>query len=199
MENLSAVNCASAGTGGCGQVRAKQLKRHISMFFSSPQALLENFLKGRGAKPWSIVFYSSRSPHARNSIAAVGFRFWESSKTRAKVLHPEDPPPTSFGSPKNTWRGVDISRGWVKYFSEISCLTTSISSRVKGGDISTFCRCGVYNIAMQIPTRNQNHLQTVQVGCDWFTMILSFCGYLDMSISPHVLQFLYKYAVCPKQ
>ena len=88
MENLSAVNCASAGTGGCGQVRAKQLKRHFHVCFS-PQALLENFLRGRGAKPW---YFTALEAPRRNSIAAVGFRFWESSKTRAKVLHPEDPP-----------------------------------------------------------------------------------------------------------
>jgi len=71
MENLSAVNCASAGTGGCGQVRAKQLKRHFHVFFS-PQALLENFLKGRGAKPW---YFTALEAPRRNSIAAVGFRF----------------------------------------------------------------------------------------------------------------------------
>ena len=50
------------------------------------------------------------------------------------------PPPTSFGSPKNTW-GWYISCGQVKCFSEISCLTPPKYSRVKGGYIYIY----IYN------------------------------------------------------
>ena len=46
----------------------------------------------------------------------VSYRFW------AKMWHPEDPPPRLLEAQKNTWGGY-ISRGQVKYFSEISCLT----------------------------------------------------------------------------
>ena len=42
-------------------------------------------------------------------------------------------PPTFFRSPKKHVGGIYISRGQVKYFSEISCLTTPKYSRVKGG------------------------------------------------------------------
>jgi len=60
----------------------------------------------------------------------VSYRFW------AKMWHPEDPPPTSFRSPKKHVGGGYISGGQVKYFSEISCLTPPPkNSRVKGGDI----------------------------------------------------------------
>ena len=50
----------------------------------------------------------------------------------AKMWHPEDPTPTSFGSPKNTWGGY-ISCGQVKYFSEFSCLTPPNIPGLKGG------------------------------------------------------------------
>ena len=37
--------------GGCGQVRANQLKRTFPCFFSA-QALVEKLLRGGGAKAW---------------------------------------------------------------------------------------------------------------------------------------------------
>ena len=129
----------------------KPAAARIFMCFLSPSFACE-ILEGGSCK--TIIFYSSRSHPPRNSIAAVGFRFWVSSKTRGKssqrscavcfliYVYPTDisrlksgirsNPPTSFGSPKNTW-GVDISRGQVKYFSEISCLTPPKYSKVKGG------------------------------------------------------------------
>ena len=42
------------------------------------------------------------------------------------------PPPRLLEAQKNTWGGY-ISRGQVKYFSKISCLTPPENSRVKGG------------------------------------------------------------------
>ena len=57
------------------------------------------------------------------------------------------PPPTFFRSPKNTWGGY-ISRGQVKYFSEISCLTPPKYSRVKGGGY-TYIICNIYNIHLK--------------------------------------------------
>ena len=44
------IYTVESGTGGCGQVHANQLKRTFPCFFS-PQALLEKFLRGGGAKP----------------------------------------------------------------------------------------------------------------------------------------------------
>ena len=46
MENLSAVTYASTGTCGCGQVRAKRLKRAFSYVFFLSQMLLVKFLRG---------------------------------------------------------------------------------------------------------------------------------------------------------
>ena len=65
------IYTVESGTGGCGQVHANQLKRTFPCFFS-PQALLEKFLRGGGAKP---LYFTALEPPLRNSIAAVGFRF----------------------------------------------------------------------------------------------------------------------------
>ena len=64
----------------------------------------------------------------------VSYRFW------AKMWHPEDPPPTSFRSPKKHVGGGYISRGQVKYFSEISCLTPPKKNPgLKGGGYYNAC------------------------------------------------------------
>ena len=52
----------------------------------------------------------------------------------AKMWHPEDPP-TFFRSPKKHVGEGYISRGQVKYFSEISCLTPPNIPGLKGGII----------------------------------------------------------------
>ena len=76
MENLSAVSYASTGACGCGQARANRLKRAFSCL---PKLCRK---KNWGGRCKTMAFYSSRSHPPRNSIAAVGFRFWISSKTR---------------------------------------------------------------------------------------------------------------------
>ena len=98
---------------------------HFHVFFSPQNFGCEMFEGGRCK---AIVFYSSRSPPPTNSIAAVGFRFWVSSKTLQRpgagvrrshalfvfwTIYPIDisriksgirrTPPTSFGSPKKVW------------------------------------------------------------------------------------------------
>ena len=50
--------------------------------FFSPQALLVIFFEGGGAKPWYFTALEASPPS--NSIAAVGFRFWVSSKARGR-------------------------------------------------------------------------------------------------------------------
>ena len=63
MENLSAVTYASTGTCGCGQVRAKRLKRAFSyMFFSLPNVACEIF-EGGGTKPWYFTALEAPLPH----------------------------------------------------------------------------------------------------------------------------------------
>ena len=69
MENLSGVSYASMGICGCGQVRAKRLKR---AYFSLPKFSLWNF-EGEDANPW--YFTALEAPPPSNSIVAVGFRF----------------------------------------------------------------------------------------------------------------------------
>ena len=80
------IYTVESGTGGCGQVHANQLKRTFPCFFS-PQALLEKFLRGAGAKPWHFTALEATPPEIplqhKDSV-----RFWESSKTSAKVWHP---------------------------------------------------------------------------------------------------------------
>ena len=66
--------------------------------FFSPQALLENFLRGRGAKPW---YFTALEAPRRNSIAAVGFRFWESSNVE--------------GGGYFTWLGEIFLRNFLPY------------------------------------------------------------------------------------
>ena len=53
------------------------------------------------------------------------------------MCHPEDHPPRLLETQKKHVGGGYMSRGQVKYFSEISCLTPPENSRVKGGDVFT--------------------------------------------------------------
>ena len=55
MENFIAVSYASAGTSGCGQVRANGLKRAFPCFLLSPSFACE-ILEGGRCK--TTVFYS---------------------------------------------------------------------------------------------------------------------------------------------
>ena len=80
-KNLSALSFAASGTYGCGQIRANQLKGAFLNLFLSPNPFSWH-VWNEGAKPCkTMVFYSSRRTTPTNSIAALGFRLWMSSKT----------------------------------------------------------------------------------------------------------------------
>ena len=117
---------------------ADRLKHAFSCFFLLPNFACDIF-EEENTKPWYFTALEATPQkfHCRSRTQRSG------AGVRRSHVYPIDIsrlksgirriPPTSFGSPKNT-RGVDISRGQVKYFLKISCLTLPpVYSRVKRG------------------------------------------------------------------
>ena len=68
--------------------------------------------------------------YVRSKLNGVPYHLW------AKMLHPEDPPPTSFGSPKNMWGGVYFMWSGEIFLRNFLLLPPPKYSRVKGGGIT---------------------------------------------------------------
>ena len=132
-----------------GRYVQNRLKHAISCFFSLPKLCLWFFFEGGGAKPWYFTALEASPPS--NSIAAVGFRFWVSSKARGR---------SGAGVRRGDARfcflihvyPIDISRlksgirrtpptGWIFHVvrwnisQKFLALPTLKYSRVKGGDL----------------------------------------------------------------